>query len=104
MSQVGVLHAGLSEATNDLGSFFVTASGTDKVGVMAKLAGALADLGVAIDNIDQEINANNFQITIEAHAATDDSTWADIQQAMDNLSRDLDIDAKAFYSTKASAE
>lgn len=104
MSQVGVLHAGLEDNTNEVGSFTVTAAGKDQVGVLAQLTGALSDLGVAIDNIGQEINEDNFLITIKAHTATDDSTWADIQQSMENLSTQLGIEAKAFHGVAETTE
>ena len=98
MSQVGVLHADLAEVTSDVGAFTITAAGKDKVGILAKLSTALANLGVAIDDINQEVNADNFQIVIHAHVATDNSSWADIQQCMENLGKAEGIDVKAFHA------
>ncbi|MDO4891473.1 MAG: ACT domain-containing protein, partial [Coriobacteriaceae bacterium] len=96
-SQVGVLHADLAEVTTNVGSFIVTAKGTDQVGVVAALATSLANLGVAIDNIEQQIDGDKFRIEIEAHVATDDSTMEDIQEAMKRLSESMGIEADAFY-------
>ena len=73
-------------------------AGKDKVGILAKLSTALANLGVAIDDINQEVNADNFQIVIHAHVATDNSSWADIQQCMENLGKAEGIDVKAFHA------
>lgn len=84
-SQVGVLHADLEEVTSDVGLFSVVAQGTDQVGVVAVLATALADLGVAIDDIGQDVDEGRFRIVINAHVATDDSTLDDIKQAMAQL-------------------
>ena len=98
MSQVGVLHADLAEVTSDVGAFTITAAGKDKVGILAKLSTALANLGVAIEDINQEVNADNFQIVIHAHVATDNSSWADIQQCMENLGKAEGIDVKAFHA------
>ena len=96
-SQVGVLHAGLKEVTTDVGSFTVTADGPDQVGVLGVLATALADLGVAIDTIDQQIDDGKFHIHMEAHVATDDSTMEDIQKALVQLSTQTGFEVKAFY-------
>ena len=97
MSQVGVLHAGLKEVTTDVGAFTVTAEGPDQVGVLGVLATALADLGVAIDTIDQQIDDGKFHIRMEAHVATDDSTMDDIQVALRRLGIQTGFDLRAFY-------
>lgn len=100
LSQVGVLHADLEEVTTDVGAFTVEATGPDQVGVLGVLATALADLGVAIDTIEQSIEEGNFHIKIEAHVATDASTMADIQDALAQLGAASGFKVKAYYPDK----
>ncbi len=100
-SQVGVLHAGLAEVTTDVGSFTVTAEGPDQVGVLGVLATALADLGVAIDTIGQDIHDGRFHIQIEAHVATNDSSMEDIKEALAQLGSTSGFEVNAFYPDNA---
>ncbi|MGI6217603.1 MAG: ACT domain-containing protein [Coriobacteriales bacterium] len=96
MAQVGVFHAGEGETLSDPGSFMVTADGKDRVGVVAALATALADLGVAIDSIDQTIDGDKFHIEISAHVATSNSSFEAISNTLDQVGIDNGFTVRTF--------
>ena len=69
----------------------VTVTGTDKVGIIAKLAAAMAKANINIVDVNQKIMEDYFVTTMAVNIAEASIDIAKIKKRLDKLAKDMSL-------------
>ena len=69
----------------------VTVTGTDKVGIIAKLAAAMAKANINIVDVNQKIMEDYFVMTMAVNIAEASIDIAKIKKRLDKLAKDMSL-------------
>ena len=69
----------------------VTVTGVDKVGIIARLATAMAKKNVNIVDVNQRIMENYFVMTMAADISDTTATMEQIQKQLDKIAKEMSL-------------
>lgn len=72
----------------------ISVLGRDKIGIVAKVSGVLAECGVNIDDIQQTILDDVFSMTMLVTLDEDKVGFYDVQQKLEDAGRELGLQVR----------
>jgi ACT domain-containing protein len=81
----------------------ITVVGTDQVGIIAKVSGALAGYHINIADITQTILSGNFVMMMMADLTNADSSIEEVRKALDALGDELGVSIHIMHEKVFSA-